>query len=222
MAFRIYDEFELEQFLNKGLSPEPIVITKGTGYSITNYTFVRGEFKNTFLNANADYISLDNTYSLLSGEYIELEFDGLGFSNGVYLFGGVGAGVYIRVLPTTIQMSGNGSSVVTWGGAFNTLKQIIRLERTGDNIELFINSVSLSTQSVGDNTDFPFSVLARRDLVGSSDISLYYVDFNGVKFNLNERIGDLTVATNGDKGTRTTSHIGLNYINNTMIQPVQV
>lgn len=222
MAFRIYDEYELEQFMNKGLSPEPIVVSKGTGYSIVNYTFVRGEFKNDFVSANADFIKFDDTYSLSNGEYIEIDFLFTNFINPVYVLGGTGAVPNLRILPTSVQLTGNGSTVV-FSTSIGSGRHILRFERSGSNILLKVDGIVIESVGVGTNTLFPYNILSRRDLVASGDISVYYVDFNGVKFNLNEPSGIITKATNGNTGTRFTSHIdGLTYINNIMIQPISI
>lgn len=231
MAFRIYDEYELEQFMNKGLIPEPIVVSKGTGYSIVNYTFVRGEFINVLSAANQDYhlINENVDWKYLSEVKFEIEGDFTYggatraiFSKGAYGSGGTGL-VYINKINSTkatiyrSELSA-GSEVAT---EFDLLDgvQKVRVE----NLKVYVNDIevlSLSELTVDLVQGILLATIGKLSY-GSLwyGVSLYRYSFDGEEFANNEPSGPTVYGDSGTTATRNTSSLDPDYIDDVMIQP---
>ena len=185
---------------------------------IQRYGVERGERGSKLVLVNNDYLSMSTTYDLQDGQFIEIDFSFINFVGPIYPLGGTGSGPNLRILPTSVQLTGDGSTV-SFSTSTSPGRHVFRFNRVGVNIELVVDGVTISTQGIGTNTSFPYNKLGKRDGVSSSDMDMNYVNFNGEVFNLNEHNGAAFYNQDGViGGQRITSHSGgLNYINEEMI-----
>tara|TARA_R110000822_G_scaffold10646_6_gene40162 strand:+ start:2593 stop:3312 length:720 start_codon:yes stop_codon:yes gene_type:complete len=237
MAFRIYDEYELNQFMNKGLSPNPIVVSKGTGYSIVNYTFSRGEYENHLSANNGDSILVSCSTVITSLSQFSFEIEGsmvvnntsqlcsrgtVGANGGIISFYFLGSGLLIFEL-----LDEDGIEVANVVVRTFNPTELLTAKFTFINSILYFNGVQ--EIDLSGNNSAVLSIPTTRSLaiatlsyLSARHMSMVLTRFSamGDEFPLNEPSGDIARGLNRGLATRITSSLDPDYINDVMIQPV--
>jgi len=162
-----------------------------------------------FEAANSEYLS-GLTASLIDGETIEANFS-LVDGSTVSLFGSnLTSFVYIKVTPTLVQIRDTNQGNLNYGASLTIgQKYMLRVVRVADNIEVFIDNVSLGVNATSPLALYTFVQIGRSGGGAVfSNVSIYNFSINSEQFNLTEGLGNEVYGSNGTIGTIHTDALG--------------
>ena len=156
---------------------------------------------------NSEYLS-GLTASLTDGQTIEAEFS-LTDASTVSLFGSnLTSIVYIKVTPTLVQIRDTNQGNLNYGSSLTIgQKYMLKVARVVDNIEVFIDNVSLGVNATSPLALYNFAQIGRSGGGAVfSNVSIYNFTINNEQFNLTEGLGNQVYGSNGTIGTINTSN----------------
>jgi hypothetical protein len=222
------DESELQSYVAS--NPSSYIVVKGYFYVGLDPTTVQ-QYKNVLTAANQDYLIVSGGSTWVNASDIDFEIEGdfthvsgneALFSRGINNSGTTGLIYCFRASSTSATMSifdFNGTSQQSIIG-IPLLDGYFKL--TVKNLEVFVNGVlydTMTEQTVNisqDNTVFGKLAYAN---IWYLNGSIYAVKYDGETFGLNEPSGATFTGSLGTTGTRVTSSLDPNYIDDIMIQP---
>mgnify|MGYP003150002369 CR=1 FL=1 len=243
MSVTIKSEKALEDFLNLGLNPTPIVIAKGGYYSVVNYSneFPDLQYKNVLNKNNIDFLRIEDPSSFAWNTFGDIDFeilidgnkDGSGTNavNGIFLFGVSNT----NGLRLDFRNTGNTINMLYQVGGSNQFAystSISQAQLQGATLKLqngilYLNGNILidASSDVSEPMSLPNKTVIFGGLstAGSSPMlgTFYNIKANIELFGLNEPSGFAFTGSLGTTGTRNTSAADpLNYVNTVMIQPI--
>ena len=200
------DESELESYITS--NPTSYIVVKGYFYAGLDPTVIQ-QYKNVLTAANNDKLSILKTVSVNAAFEVNFNLNSSVLTVNSYILSNSSLSQRVFISSTTGVVGATGV-----GGRF-----------------LFINGVNVSN-----STDLRLHVGSKITITGlftggldvdflggapfqSSDIALLDFTLDGETFSLNEPSGSAFTGGLGTAGTRVTSSLDPDYINDVMIQP---
>tara|TARA_R110002096_G_scaffold217142_4_gene405185 strand:+ start:14647 stop:15333 length:687 start_codon:yes stop_codon:yes gene_type:complete len=218
------DESELQNYVTS--NPTSYIVVKGYYYVGLDPTVVQ-QYKNVLTGENGDYLSLDNEIVLTGNWHIESLYSSLTESNSQTPFSYEAGGDWDN---NVVQTYSSGRVYMAFDDGqvanFTTLDTIprtgtfkLKIEKVGLDVNIYVDDIYKDTKTLSIDTIYKLDTFGNLLTSRYFDGEFFWVDINGELFPLNEPSGATFTGSLGSTGTRNTSSLDPNYINDVMIQP---